>query len=353
MSEPNKHLAKLLEVSASGYAAYAAASLAETDSESFSAFGPLPQESWRAYLTSRVLELASAVRSGQPRLFTAHIEWCRALLDARDVPDNVLRGALESLQAVLLAELPSGSELDRYFSQCLAVFDRPMDAPKSLLDISDPHGRLAAQYVLAVLEGNRRTAARIVLDATQNGLTVREAYLNVLIPAVQEIGRMWHHNEVTISEEHFVTTTTQLVMSQLWPQMECAAANGKTIVAAAVVGNRHEIGVRVVADFFEMAGWRVVYLGADLPSADLAQAVLDFEADVVVLGATLTTHLHSVTTSIDAIRRLASARPVKIIVGGSAFADSNDLAAQVGANALAKTPDEAVQLGETLTTSTD
>ena len=58
----------------------------------------------------------------------------------------------------------------------------------------------------------------------------------------------------------------------------------------------------MVADFFELSGWRTIFLGADLPADDIAQATIDFESDVVVLSATLTTQLPAVTATIAAIR---------------------------------------------------
>ena len=45
---------------------------------------------------------------------------------------------------------------------------------------------------------------------------------------------------------------------------------------AAVAGNQHDIGLHAVADFFEMAGWRSILLGADVPAADLAQDLLSY-----------------------------------------------------------------------------
>ncbi|NIM61512.1 MAG: cobalamin B12-binding domain protein, partial [Acidobacteria bacterium] len=56
---------------------------------------------------------------------------------------------------------------------------------------------------------------------------------------------------------------------------------------ACVAGNVHDIGVRATSDFFEMAGWRAINLGADVPHDEIARSVQFFDADVVVLAAAL------------------------------------------------------------------
>ena len=345
MSNTEENLAHLIETSAPAYAGFIVSDLSASNPEVISAFGPMATESWRGYMVSRLIELASTVRAGQPRLFAAHIDWCRVALSSRGISDQVLKPALGTVDQMLSEQLPDYVDTFKpYLAASLALFDRPLKENGSLLNVDDPCGRLAAHYVLAVLEGDCRAACELVLNAVKDDLDISDAYIKVLIPAVQEVGRMWHQNEVSIAEEHFVTATTQRVLSQLQSSVQCAPSNGKTVVAAAVAGDRHEVGIRVVADFLEMAGWRVIFLGADLPSSDLAQAVEDFNADIVVLAATLVTHISSVRSAITAIRASDAAKSIKVIVGGSGFNGDVALAKEVGADAFALTPDKAVQL---------
>jgi methanogenic corrinoid protein MtbC1 len=112
-----------------------------------------------------------------------------------------------------------------------------------------------------------------------------------------------------------------------------------------VAGNQHDIGLHAVADFFEMAGWRTVRLGADVPTADLAQAVEFFAADILVLSVSLNVQLETFKSTIEAVRSGSRGEVVKILAGGLAFADSDNLAVEMGADAYAADPDEAVRVG--------
>jgi methanogenic corrinoid protein MtbC1 len=235
-----------------------------------------------------------------------------------------------------------------YLDEALGNFDEQATDVSARLLPDDRHGRLASDYLLALLEGDRRRASRLILDAQDQSESVRELCLNVLLPAQEEIGRMWLTGEINVAEEHFASHTTKMVISQLLSHATFQPANGKTVLAEAVAGNRHDIGLYVVANFFEMGGWRTIQLGADVPVSDLVQAVECFDVDLVALSVSLTVQFESVKSTIKAVRSGSRGDTVKILAGGLAFADSGDLAVELGADAYAADPDEAVKIGSQL-----
>jgi methanogenic corrinoid protein MtbC1 len=220
--------------------------------------------------------------------------------------------------------------------------------PPTNLSIHTPQGDLAARFLLAALEGERFTASRLVLDAVRTDkLSVRDAYELVLLPVQREVGRLWHLNDLTVAEEHFVSATTQLTMGQLYPFLTRAPRNGKTVATASVEGNAHDIGVRMVADYFEMAGWRSIYLGANVPANDLAQAVDHFDTDLVCLSAYLPTQLRAAEDTIAAIRTTQRGATAKVLVGGPAFSASSTWQ-EAGADGFAANANQAVLEGARL-----
>ena len=152
---------------------------------------------------------------------------------------------------------------------------------------------------------------------------------------------MWHLGEVSVAEEHFATATTLMVMSQLAPLARPMAPVGRTLLAATAAGNAHEVGIRMVADRFEWAGWRVIFLGTNVPAEDLALAATDFGVDVVALSASLTVHLESLEHAIAATR--AAAPGVMVIVGGAALSNDTGLSGRLGADAVFIDPAEAIR----------
>ena len=175
-----------------------------------------------------------------------------------------------------------------------------------------------------------------------------DLYLRVLQPAQEELGRMWLLGEINVAEEHFATTTTRLVMAQLHAREVCGPSNGKTLVAAAVAGNQHDLGIQVVADLFEMDGWRVIQLGSNVPADDLAQAVEFYQADLVALSVSLATQLPALEEAIAAVRASQRGVTVKILVGGCGMMGTAELAKSKGADDYASNAVEAVARGNAL-----
>ena len=159
---------------------------------------------------------------------------------------------------------------------------------------------------------------------------------------------MWVANEINVAEEHFASQTTKTVMGQLLARATLRPANGKTMLAAAVAGNEHDIGLQAVADFFEMDGWRTVLLGANVPARDLVRAVDCFSVDLLGLSVSQSTQLEAVRTAIRAVRDHVRGGEVKVLLGGQALTDPDDLHKELGADGYAADPISAVTLGREL-----
>ena len=84
-------------------------------------------------------------------------------------------------------------------------------------------------------------------------------------------------------------------------------------ISESISGELHEIGVRIIADFFEMEGWDTYYLGANSPTAAIVQAVADRRADILAVSATMTFHVRAVENLIATIRASADTNNVKVL----------------------------------------
>lgn len=341
--------AQLLERGSSGYAGYAAAALIERRPEIREQFAPDALGTWKHHLAQRLLELAAALVAAEPQLFVARVLWSAKAFRARGQDQCLVRDSLVVLREVLAERLPENARVASldYLDQALVALDHPAGSDGPALDPTRPADNLALRYLQRVLEGDVAGAVAEVVDAVREGLDVRSAYLDVLLPAQREVGRLWHVGEVSVAEEHLVSSATQRTMAVLASNAQCAPANGKCAIVAAVASNAHDIGLRAVADLYQMAGWRTIFLGADVPMEDLPAVIGYFQADLLLLGATISTQLPRVQQTIGAVRS-RSERPVKVVVGGAAFDETPDLWRKLGADGYAARVDEAVTLGARL-----
>jgi methanogenic corrinoid protein MtbC1 len=349
MTKSGAIAAQILETSAAGYASAASAMLMKTSD------GPLPEgwgsSEWKSHLVQRILELASAVRVNQPALFARRINWLRKAVRARGSTDADLRAALQSIRDALHAEMPNDlvAAVEGPLDLALSSFDSDVDADEgSTLDASTDAGRIAIEYITACLEARTDDAIALILEKPDTDIEPADVYTRILLPAQREIGQLWHLGEVSISEERLVSETTKSVMTLIVNKYAPPADPEKIVVAASVAGNAHDIGLRALSDLFRLAGWRSIFLGANVPSVEIAHAAKAFDADLVILSATLTTQLRAMDDVIDKIRQIAS--ETRILVGGLAFADAPDLWQQLGADAYAADIASAVEVGNSIVT---
>jgi methanogenic corrinoid protein MtbC1 len=333
MTDRNPLAAEILETSAAGYASAASAMLLESGRI------PLPagwgSSEWKSHLTQRILELATAVRVNEPRLFARRVNWLRRAMKARGAEEGELRSALESIRSALSRELPEHLKgaVDEPIRLALAALDSEIESEAAALDSSTAAGRLGLNYLTACLEARSDDAIRLVLDEIAAGMSPQDAYAAILLPAQREIGQLWHIGDVTVSEERLVSETTRSVMTLIVYRHAPPSDSRKTVLAASVAGNAHDIGLRALSDLLRLDGWRSIFLGANVPSAEIAQAARAFDARLTLLSATLTTQLGTLAAVIERVRQLAPG--TKILVGGLAFEDTPELWRQLGADAYA------------------
>lgn len=201
-------------------------------------------------------------------------------------------------------------------------------------------------YLQAALAGERRAALAAVRDSLRAGASVPEVYRGVLQPAQEEVGRLWEGNEITVAGEHVATAVTQYVMAVLYDSMELPETTRGNGLVTGVQGELHQIGAHMVADVLEASGWRMRFLGTQLPHGDVLRAIEDHEPGLVGISATLLANVPAVGDLIEAVRR--SFGDARIVVGGSAFLSAPDLWRELGADGFGRDLRHARALVDTL-----
>lgn len=294
--------------------------------------------------------LTQAIAQDEPALFGNYIGWAKVMLAKRGVPAKDLEGLLESMKDSLTAELAPdiSRHACRYLDGALEQMSQiPADIP-SFIVVDSPLADLAREYLQALLAGKRHAANQLILDAVQQGITVRELYLNVFERTQHEIGRLWQVNEISVAQEHYCTAATQLIISQLYPYIFDAPKTRGMLVSTCVSGDQHELGARMVSDFFEMDGWNTHYLGANMPTSSVVQTLTEQGANVLAISATISSHVGAVESLIASVRRAPGCANVKIIVGGYPFKIAPQLWEKIGADGSADNAHAAVALGNRL-----
>lgn len=222
-------------------------------------------------------------------------------------------------------------------------------APREFILRDAPLGVLAENYLEAMLACERNRAGDLVMEAVDRGATLRDIYLHVFQPVQYEIGWLWQSGLISVGHEHYCTNSTQLIMSTLYPRLFSGKQSGKRVLAACVQGELHELGLRMLTDFFEMDGWDTQFLGANMPVDGVVGILEEWGADVLAIGVTMHYHLDEAQRLIRAARDSSRGRDTVILVGGYTCRVVDNLWQKLGADGTAADAQQAIELASRLT----
>jgi MerR family transcriptional regulator, light-induced transcriptional regulator len=290
--------------------------------------------------------LCEALFFGRPALFTEYAGWAAELLERLNIPRETLAFDLELMRAAVASELPEqgGTLACQYLDAAIANVEGSVSVPATHIGGTGPLDGLAREYLAALLRGERHSASALIFAAVDGGTSIKDIYLLVFQRVQHEVGRLWHSNEIGVAQEHYCTACTQLIMSQLYPRVFSTERNGRRLVSTCVGGDLHEIGARMVSDFFEMEGWDTFFLGANTPISGTLQQVTERKPHVLAISATMSFNVKRVEDLIAATR--AAGSPPRILVGGAAFNSLPGLWKDVGADGYARNAADAIALAE-------
>ncbi len=309
-------------------------------------YGPAGRVKSRQECVCHFSFLADAVDFDSPALFSDYIAWAKVMLRCRGVHAEDLERHLACMADALLEQMPAPVAAPAVAMLGTTRAALP-DLPDTLFTYLAPEQRLsglAREYLHTLLGGYRAAAARLVLDAADRGEPVRDLYLQVFQPALREVGRLWQLDKINVAQEHFCSAATQVAMAQLLPHALPAERHGHGVMVACVQGDLHDLGARMVADFFEMAGWDAWFCGASTPHADLVQTLAGRTTDVLAISVTLGKYLHEVQELIGLVRAHPRCARLRILVGGHPFTVDPSLWQKLGADGTAGDAEAGVAL---------
>lgn len=196
--------------------------------------------------------------------------------------------------------------------------------------MTDP-ATLTRTFLQLALQGDLVGARQAILGADDVGMPLPRLFDEVLQPALIELGDGWERGTVLVSQEKTVSELVRDLIAELSIR-RAAAPDGPSIVAACAPGERHELGLRMVVTLLRSQGYRVVYLGADVATRFLLEAVRLHHPDAVLLSARGEEQMDTLAEAIAAVIGERGRRELPhVVVGGEmATRHSDTITAQGG-----------------------
>jgi MerR family transcriptional regulator, light-induced transcriptional regulator len=147
-------------------------------------------------------------------------------------------------------------------------------------------GSWLVQEILKAVEILDSSRIHALLMRAVVTLPVGRVLDEVILPVLREVGDRWAAGAICPANEHLLTVSVRRVLAWLTETVP-VPLDAPTVIVTTPSGHWHELGSQIAGVVAAQTGWRVVYLGANLPAADIVRAVEITSAKRVLLGITL------------------------------------------------------------------
>ncbi len=205
---------------------------------------------------------------------------------------------------------------------------------------------LQALYT-AVLEGNKNLAAETTREALDEGANPEELLQKYMIPAMDEVGRLFEENEYFVPELLISARAMKAALEYIRPKLaETGAKPVGKVVIGTVRGDLHDIGKNLVAAMLEGGGFEVIDLGVDVSPEKFIDAAREQGAQVIAMSALLTTTMPGMKSTVEALTNAGLKGSVRTMIGGAPV--TQRYADDIGADAFSDNASGAVRIARQL-----
>jgi methanogenic corrinoid protein MtbC1 len=303
-------------------------------------------------------QLCYALELGDTASFDAYLAWLRSVLTHRQLPLEHTVDALSLIRDWIAANIPHadaknavaiiehGTDLFMRGEPASAQGSSQIASQHALQTPSAAPTAAVTDYTNALVSGYRDTAVRRVVEAMARGASLVDVSVDLVQPALYQIGKLWEHNCISVAQEHLATAITQNALAAGFARAEFREPNGRSAVFACVEDNHHGIGVRMVSDAFEVAGWDVSFLGTNTPTPAIVSFVAETNPNLLGLSAGLAHHVITLRDVIARVRAEMGNSAPQIIIGGLPLGAHRGSVLRLGADECFFDAREAVRASE-------
>ena len=189
-------------------------------------------------------------------------------------------------------------------------------------------GEILSESIETIKVYDSKKLESILLNASAK-LTQPVLIEEVVIPLVYKIGDMWHNGEIRVANEHLASS---VIRSFLFNLLESYSVNDSApvLVSATPRGQEHELGALIAGVVAASAGWKVIYLGSNLPSEEIGSVVSYLNAKVVALSLVYPSDDQTLFKELRKLKQILSVG-VSIIAGGRATEGYLNVLDEIGA----------------------
>ncbi|MDP3386842.1 MAG: cobalamin-dependent protein [Eubacteriales bacterium] len=190
------------------------------------------------------------------------------------------------------------------------------------------------EFMLLFEEFNKDECVRFVLNGLNNNrFTIPELYEEILGPALYAVDECKNDDNDCIWREHVKTAIVRTIIESIYPYVieikKSVKPLNHKVVLVCPEKEYHEIGLRMMSDFFDMNGYESIFIGSNTPREQVCVAISQNNPKYVAIGITDFYLMFEAKKLISNIRERHENR-ITIILGGTAFLNNSTAIFDIG-----------------------
>lgn len=173
-------------------------------------------------------------------------------------------------------------------------------------------------YLNSLMDGDKKQCTKIVFNLFDQKITLKEIFEELFQRSMYRIGELWERERCTIADEHVATKITEGLIELISNNYKHVNKIGKRALITCIDKEFHDLGARMVAEFFEANGWDAVFAGANIPETEIINLIEEKKPEVVGISSSFYINVIRLIKLINAIKKKFPEQ--KVIVGGQALA---------------------------------
>ena len=170
-----------------------------------------------------------------------------------------------------------------------------------------------------LLAGDAIGGWSVVEDAMRGGAEPPAIYVELVGPALRDIGKRWERSQLTVADEHQATAAARRIVGRLTPMFNRRGRTRGTVLVGGAAGDPHDLPVTMLADVVRGSGFAVIDLGANTPIESFVATARRMSPVAICISASTADGLTVATSIIEALRAAGVDAP--ILLGGPAVDD--------------------------------
>ena len=211
---------------------------------------------------------------------------------------------------------------------------------------------LYEEFAKQLEKGDKEKCVAMALKQLEDGgIKVHELYEGILAPVLNSIGNENEAQSIGIWEEHFRSSVVRTIIECCYPyslrerDSQGIVRNGQRVAVICPEGEYHDIGARMAADYFTLAGFDAVFIGSSTPKYEFISMIEALKPQYVALSVISYYNLVAAKKTIESIHEKFGSS-IKILAGGHVFFRNPEAIREIGADALVNTYKEIMSLGK-------